>query len=117
MARFVATPEIPTGGIPEIQANILGALKENIELLTATRGEADLISRALVRGDVTVKQVGTQDMISVQNVSPEGFTISSSDVASLVAFRGLKADVQQLANDVFFTREALDRLVRDFGGR
>jgi hypothetical protein len=114
--RFTAIPEIPTSGIPEIQANILGSLKENVELLTATRGEFDLISRALARGDVTVKQIGLQDMGSVQNISPEGFTISSQDVAGLVAFRALKTDVQQLANDVFETRAALDKLIKDFGG-
>ena len=120
MARFVATPQVPTTGVPEIQANLFSALKENVELLTATRGESDLISKALIRGDVTVKQVGTQDMVSVQNISPDGFTgphVDANQIASLAPFRALQQDVQALADDLFLTRQALDLLIENFGGR
>jgi hypothetical protein len=120
MPRFTGVPTIPTTGIPELQANLFGALKENVELLTATRGESGLISRALIRGDVTVKRVGVQVMSSVQNISPDGFTgshVDANQIASLAAFRGLRDDVQALANDLFFTRQALDLLIADFGGR
>ena len=120
MARFTGIPVIPTAGLPELQANLFGALKENIELLTAARGETDLISKALIRGDVTAKQVGTQVMGSVQNISPEGYTgvhVDANQIASLAAFRALKADVQALADDLFFTRQALDLLIANFGGR
>jgi len=120
MARFVATPQVPTTGVPEIQANLFSALKENIELLTATRGESDLISRALIRGDVTVKRVGVQVMGSVQNISPDGFTgphVDANQIASLAAFRALQQDVQALADDLFLTRQALDLLIENFGGR
>ena len=120
MPRFTGVPTVPTTGIPELQANLFGALKENVELLTATRGESDLISKALIRGDVTAKQVGTQEMGTVQNVSPEGFSgshVDANEIASLVAFRALKTDVQQLANDLFRTRQALDLLIANFGGR
>ena len=120
MARFVATPQVPTTGVPEIQANLFSALKENTELLTGTRGESDLISRALIRGDVTVKRVGLQVMGSVQNISPDGFTgshVDANQIASLAAFRGLRNDVQALADDLFFTRQALDLLIANFGGR
>jgi len=120
MTRFVAVPQVPTTGVPEIQANLFSALKENVELLTATRGEADIISRALFRGDVKVKQVGSQVMGSVQNISPEGYTgthVDANQIASLAAFRALKVDVQALADDLFFTRRALDLLIANFGGR
>ena len=75
--RFVATPEIPTavGALLDWQAVLFSAIKENIELLTGTRGEADLASRAIVRGDINVKQVGTQVMHTIATVSPQGFTI------------------------------------------
>lgn len=117
MARFTGIPEVPTGGIPELQASLFGALKENVELLTATRGESDLASRALLVGDVSARRVGAQGMVAVQNISPEGFTHTGDDVASLIAFRGLKDDVQQLANDLATTRRALDLLIEGFGGR
>jgi|TARA_Y100000310_G_scaffold1428_1_gene1906 hypothetical protein len=116
MPRFVATPEIPTSGLAEIEASIFTALKENVELLTGTRGEVDYASASLVRGHITVKSVGNQNMVSPQNISPEGYTISGSDVASLLAFRALKNDVQELANDLYRTREALDLLIKNFGG-
>jgi hypothetical protein len=117
MPRFTGVPTVPTSGLPELQANLFGALKENVELLIGSRGETDFASRALLIGDVSAKQVGTQVLGSVQNISPEGFTISSQDVASLAAFRGLKTDVQELANDLFRTRRALDLLIENFGGR
>jgi hypothetical protein len=56
-------------------------------------------------------------MVSVQNISPDGFTISSNDVASLAAFRALQQDVQTLADDLYYTRQALDLLIENFGGR
>ena len=120
MSRFTGIPVVPTAGLPEIQVNLFTALKENVELLTGTRGESDLISRALIRGDVTVKRVGLQVMGSVQNISPDGFTgshVDANQIASLAAFRGLRNDVQALADDLFFTRQALDLLIANFGGR
>jgi len=114
--RFSATPDVPVEGLEENLAVLLSAIKENLELLTSTRGESDLASRAVVRGDLTVEQVGVQSMGSVQNVDPEGYTISGSDVAALAAFRALKEDVQELANDVYSTRQALDLLIRNMRG-
>ena len=120
MTRFTGVPTVPTSGLPELQANLFGALKENVELLIGSRGETDLASRAIVTGNITAKRVGTQEMGTVQNVSPEGFSgshVDANEIASLVAFRALKDDVQQLANDLFRTRQALDLLIANFGGR
>jgi len=119
VVRFVATPEVPLTGIPEIQANILTSLKENIELLTATRGELGSESRVVARGDINVAQLDTQSLVSVQNISPEGYTgthVDSREIASLAAFRGLKTDVQTLANDLADTRAALNLLIRNMTG-
>jgi predicted ATP-dependent serine protease len=117
--RFVATPEIPTTGIPELMANILSALKENVELLTATRGEPNSESRVVARGDITASQLDTQSLVSVQNVSPPGFTgphVDANQIASLAAINGLKNDVQTLANDLAETRIALNLLIRNMTG-
>jgi len=120
MSRFTGIPTVPTSGLPELQANLFGALKENVELLTATRGETDLASRALLRGDITAKRGGSQVMGSVQNISPDGYTgphVDANQIASLAAFRALQQDVQTLANDLYYTRQALDLLIENFGGR
>ena len=118
--RFVATPELPGEGLLLSQAILFGAIKENVELLTGTRGESDLASRALVRGDITVALVGQQDMTQVTPRSPQGYlhsAISGTDeVASLTALRALTDDVQVLANDLYRTRLALDTLIRNLGG-
>jgi len=120
MSRFTGIPVVPTSGLSGLQANLFGALKENVELLTGTRGEDGLTSRALIRGDVTVSKLGPQDMGSVQNISPDGYVgphVNANEIASLAAFRGLRNDVQQLANDLYYTRRALDLLIENFGGR
>lgn len=114
--RFVGTPEIPDAALLDWQAVLFSAIKENVDLLTGTRGEADLASRAVVRGDLTVAPVGQQDMITV-SAKGQGFTISGSDVASLADFARLIADVQNLANDLYATRQALDLLIQNLKGR
>lgn len=114
--RYIAVPEIPDSGLTDVQAQILSAIKENVELLTGTRGEGDLDSRAVARGDVTAKKVGLQNMSQV-SAKGSGFTISGSDVASLAEFSKLIDDVQQLANDLFITRQALDLIIGNLGGK
>ena len=120
MARFTGVPVVPTSGLPELQANLFSALKENVELLTGARGESDAASKALVRSDIEVKRVGAQVMGSVQHISPDGYTgahDNANEIASLAALRALRDDVQVLANDLFTTRQALDLLISNFGGR
>lgn len=111
--RFIAVPELPETGLQPWEPPVLGSMKENIDLLTGTRGEPDKRSRALVRGDITVNSLGTQTMRNIALISPDGFTISSTEVAGLDAFRALKEDVQSLANDLDRTRQAFDLLVKN----
>ncbi len=113
--RHVATPEVPNT-LLDWQAVLFSAIKENVELLTGTRGESDLASMAIVRGDITVQQVGNQVMGSVTTSGDDGYTISAQDVAALSAFRNLRTDVQRLANDLATTRRALDLLIRNVTG-
>ena len=113
--RFVALPEVPEG-LLDWQSILLSAMKENQELLTGTRGESDGASRAVVRSDVTVQQLGLQGLHSVTLDGDDGYTISGQDVASLNAIRNLRDDVQILANDLFSTRQALDLLIKTMKG-
>lgn len=112
--RHVAVPEVPTN-IVDYQQVVLSALKENVELLTGTRGESDLASMSIVRGDLTVEQVGQQDMGSINttsNTSPP----SLAQAASADMINDLRNDVQILANDLYYTRQALDLLIRNLKG-
>jgi len=112
--RFVATPEVPSTEIVA-QSVLFSTFKENIELLTGTRGESDLASTAVVRGDLTVNQVGRQEMTNVNRSSG----VTPADVASAASaatINDLRNDVQVLANDLFTTRQALDLLIRNLTG-
>jgi hypothetical protein len=112
--RHVATPELPMENLTA-EVVLLGALKENIELLTGTRGEGDLASMAIVRGDMTVNQVGTQTMGTINtenNTTPSAL----NEAAPLDAFIDIRNDVQTLANDLYETRQALDLLIANLKG-
>ena len=112
--RHVATPEIPMENLTA-EAILLSALKENMELLTGTRGEADLNSMAIVRADLTVGQVGTQVMGTINtrnNLTPTVL----NEAAPLDSFLDLRNDMQTLANDLFITRAALDLLIKNLRG-
>lgn len=114
--RFTALPEVPDGSLLDWQSVLFSAIKENLELLAGTRGESDLASRAIVRGDLSVQQVGRQEMVAV-SARGTGFTISGSDVAGLDDYGRLVNDVQKLADDLFFTRRALDLLIKELRGQ
>lgn len=54
---FVPIPPVPFSGAFDWQVRTIGALKQNVELLCGIRGEKDLASAALLKGDVNVNQV------------------------------------------------------------
>lgn len=54
---FVPIPPVPFSGASDWQVRTIGALKQNVELLCGIRGEKDLASAALLKGDVNVGQV------------------------------------------------------------
>jgi hypothetical protein len=54
---FVPIPPVPFSGASDWQVRTIGALKQNVELLCGIRGEKDLASAALLKGDVNVNQV------------------------------------------------------------
>ena len=115
VSRFVAIPELPVSGLLDFQVLLFGAVKENVELLSGTRGEADLSSRAIVRGDIEVKQLGTQNLVQI-NTSNNTLPTSFPTSAPVAGFIDLRNDVQTLADDLFRTREAFDLLVANLKG-
>ena len=108
--RFVATAPLPEAGILDWQSVLFSSFKENIDLLIGARAEADLASRAIVRGDIRTQQLGTQNMARINtshNLTPVSFATS----APLNAFQDLRTDVQVLANDLADTRRTLNALI------
>ena len=115
MARFTAIPAVPQGGITDWQSVLISSVKENVELLTGLRGEADLISKAITQGQITVSLMPDQDLKQV-TAKGAGFTISGQEVAGLDDVGKLITDVQTLANDLAFTRAVLNALLRQLKG-
>ena len=118
--RFTSVPAVPQGGFTDYQTVLIGAVKENIELLTGLRGEVDVVSKAITQGQVTVNQMGQQKMQQV-TAKGDGSTITISgtayDLANLSDVRKLIVDVQTLAGDVAEMRATLNFLIKQMKGR
>tara|TARA_B100001057_G_scaffold76283_1_gene71029 strand:- start:1168 stop:1539 length:372 start_codon:yes stop_codon:yes gene_type:complete len=118
--RFTSVPAVPQGGFTDYQTVLIGAVKENIELLTGLRGETDVVSKAITQGQVTVNQMGQQKMQQV-TAKGDGSTITISgtayDLANLSDVRKLIVDVQTLAGDVAEMRATLNFLIKQMRGR
>jgi len=111
--RFVAIPNIPPVGVPEWQASILSAMKENIELLIGARGDSS--TRAIVKGQFTVTNPPSQTMTRV-TAQGTGFVINGATVPSLEDYARLINNVQELANDVANLRTTLNTLINQLKG-
>jgi hypothetical protein len=115
MARFTAIPDIPTAVGAEWEAQMLDAIKQNVELLCGIRGEADRVSQALLRGIVRVRPLLPPEFTRITAVG-EGFIISGQEVAGLQDYVKLLNDVQRLAIDVERMRNSFDALIQQLRG-
>jgi len=114
--RFISVPAVPTNTNLSQQITVLiENIKENVELLTGLRDEADAISKSITQGQVTLLNMPIQNMRQVA-AKGVGFTISGEKVASLDDYGKLIVDVQTLANDVKVTRDVLNILIRQLKG-
>ena len=110
MSRFTGIPSLPQVGVEEWQSRILGAMKQNIELLIGTRGEQDASSRAVLKSGITIARAPEPTLRAVSAVG-SGFTISGAQVPSLSDYQALVRDVQSLTNDVAQLRAAVNTLI------
>lgn len=110
MARFTGIPTLPQVGVEEWQYRFLNAMKQNVELLTGTRGEQDLSSRALLKSSVSITGAAEPSIRAVSAVG-SGFTISGAQVPSLADYQLLVRDVQALTNDVAQLRATVNTLI------
>ena len=133
MARFTGIPSLPQSGVEEWNLRTLNAIKQNVELLTGTRGENDRASQALLRSQFTVNPAPLPSLTSVApitvpnsiayiNVTPSATGIAvpvagtlgwTSFLSPLVnnAFASAQ-DVQRLANDVAQLRAIMNTLIQ-----
>lgn len=127
--RFTGIPAVPQTGVDEWNARMLSAIKENVELLTGTRGEGDNASRALTKSNFSVNAPPAQQMTNVsasgagaalissfELTGPPGgpFTVNvtgRANVPVLEDYNNLVVDVQALANDVAALRATVEILI------
>lgn len=109
-ARFTGIPSLPQLGVEEWEYRILNAMKQNLELLTGTRGEQDLSSRALLKSTVSITSAPEPSIRSLSAVG-SGFTVGGARVASLADYQQLVQDVQLLLNDVAALRQTVNTLL------
>jgi hypothetical protein len=116
MARFTAIPDIPTNVGAEWEAQMLDAVKQNVELLAGLRGESDSISKAVLQGNVRVQPPPAPAFTRV-TAEAKGFTISGERVADFDDYVKLINDVQRLGNDVALLRNIVTALISQIRGR
>lgn len=114
-ARYTAIPAVPVVGVDEWQSRILNALKENVELLTGTRGEPDLASAAVNLSRLSVGAPPAQTMVQI-SARGSGVTINGANVPILEDYTQLATDVQKLANDVAALRATVEVLILQLRG-
>lgn len=107
--KFAAIPNIPQGSLTDWQFATLTAMKENLELLTGSRGSTNA-TRAVVSGQILVTNPRPQTMTRV-SATDAGFIVGGVNVPNLEEFRKLIQDVQQLANDVASLQATLNALI------
>jgi len=115
MGRFTGIPALPASGLEPAQARLLSALKENVELLTGSRGEADNFSRALTQGQLSIRPLPEANYRN-STAQGDGFNIQGADVASLEDYRRALNDTQRLAQDVEVLRQYVAALANQLRG-
>jgi hypothetical protein len=113
--KYTAIPAVPLVGVPEWQSQLLNALKENVELLTGTRGEEGLASAAVTGARLSVSVPPAQTMVRV-SARGQAITISGVTVPLSQDYNQLLSDVQKLANDVATLRNTVELLIRQLKG-
>jgi len=115
MARFTAIPNPPQSEMSSWQYQMLGAMKENIELLVGSRGEKDNASRAVTKASITVVQAPEQTM---RQITAQGAAVNleGAVVPAMEDYIELLKNVQALANDVASVRATLNTLITQLRG-
>ena len=111
MARFSGIPALPQSNIDPALYSVVSALKENVELLTGTRGESDGASIAITKSALTVASPA-DSLITALTAKGYGVTISGATVPTHADYLDLLRDVTFLLNDVIRLRATVATLVQ-----
>lgn len=115
MARFSAIPNPPQTEMSSWQYQMLGAIKENVELLIGTRGEKDGSSRAITKSSITVREAPEQTMRQI-TAQGAGVNLQGAVVPAMEDYTELLKNVQAIANDVASLRATLNTLISQLRG-
>jgi len=109
-ANFAPIPHVPQEGMGPLQYQLLNALKENIELLTGTRG-ASPANKALLQGQVTLELI---DELTAKQITAKGsgVSIDGSAVPTLDDYSRVLSDLQAVMNDLATLRNTLNALIQ-----
>ena len=103
MANFAPVGDVPQTGLSQWEAQLLGALKENVEVMTGAR--------------VAGLHVLMSDLVTVDPLGPQTMTqISATGTATVGDFQALMIDVQKLSNDMYDTRNKINALIAQLKG-
>lgn len=111
MARFSGIPALPQSNIDPAVYAVLAALKENVELLTNTRGEYDAASAAITKSTLSV---AAPEASSITALTAKGYGVSVSGVTvpTQADYLDLLRDMTLLLNDVIRLRATVATLVQ-----
>ena len=115
MGRFSGIPALPASGLDPAQARLLSALKENVELLTGSRGEPDGFSRALTQGQIRLPPLPQGNFTGI-TATGDGFNIQGVNVVSLEDYQRALQDIQRLGEDVAVLRQYIAALANQLRG-
>lgn len=109
MARFSGIPSAALEGVEPQLARVLAALKENVELLTNQRGEADRASVALLSGNITTAQAA--NVFNGLTAKAVGTKVNNVVVPIMSDYVKALQDIQTLAYDVAVLRDTVNTLI------
>jgi hypothetical protein len=109
MARFYGIPAVSYENTDPLTSRVLSALKENVELLTGQRGEVDLDSTAITRGQITTPTVEAE--FTGLTAKGAGLRLTEGTVPQYEDYLKLLRDMQLLAYDVAVLRNTVNTLL------
>ena len=115
MSKFTGIPNPSPQGKTPLDVQFLGALKENVEVLTGQRGGKATGSAALLRENVLSTIPPEQKSVRL-TATGAGLNISGAQVPSYADYVKVLADNQTLAADLANLRTYVTQLVTALRG-
>ena len=109
MPPFSPIQPLGSAPLPAGQREVIGPLIENIELLTGQRGNVS--ERAILIGQITINLL-KPPVIRQASAVGAGYRIAGEDVVALSDYRQLLGDITVLADEIAYTRYALNVLIK-----